>query len=470
MRTLLACLLLTLWIGPAAAAERLLVFVQRGASPLQAGFEAEHLPEVRSVAGALGVPVEVVDLAEAGRAPAAVKITPLLVFQDWRGRSVYQGRYATPDRIRNFLRTARAMPQGDAPLVRGGLPAAALGRATVATPLKVTELTGPGAGAAGPDAAERIPAVVAEHLGGFTLRERVELGRADRLWYANFYPYAGEAGFAVTAELYSQFHCHDPVWTSLGDPAEAQTLDAAVAAAAAAVGTELRRQLAWSGLGDGFDPVPASLPEVSWEAMGFPLPERPAGATATEGVELVTDWELVPDPEAGPAVQFAFPAPLDAYAGEATRVGGSLTLASVDTLAGLRGRVTVEPTSVTMGEDDLDAWIHEGVLQAAEHPESSFEIGSVEAPADAEPAFGRPTPLTLHGTFTMKGRSVPLSVPVQVEAFVAADGTPRLRMDGAWELGIAEPYGIDGPPGDEEAASRLRFSCRLTYAPAAPGS
>ena len=468
MRTLLALLAACLACG--ASAERLLVFVQSGASPLQESFREEHLPAIRGLGEELGVPIEVVDLAEARQAPPGVAITPLLIFQDWRGRSTYQGRYATPDRIRNFLRTARAMPQGEAPLVREGLPAAAMGRATVAVPLKITEPTGPGAMPLGGDEA----AAVAAGLGGFELRGRVELGRADRLWYANFYPYAGagadagEGGYAVSAELYSQFHCHEPVWTSFDTPAEAATLDAALGLAAAAVGDELRRQLAGSELGDGFDPVPASFPEASWEAMGLGLPERPAGSTAADarGVELVTSWEVVADPEAGPAVQFAFPAPLDAYAGEATEVGGSLTLASVDTLTGLRGQVTVKPESVTMGEDDLDDWIHTGVLNAGEHPEASFEIESVEASGDASLAFGRPTPLTLTGTFTMKGTPVPLSVPVQVEAFVAEDGTPRLRMDGSWELGIAEPFGIDGPPGDEDAASRLRFSCRLIYAPA----
>ena len=217
------------------------------------------------------------------------------------------------------------------------------------------------------------------------MRDRVELGRADRLWYANLYPYAAEDGsFAVSAELYSQFHCHEPVWTSFDDPATARSLEEATEAAARTLGEELRRQLAGSTLGDGFDPVPAGFAVTSYEDLGFPLPERPAGASAedAEGVRLVRSWAVVRDPVAAasplPPVGFAFPAPLDAYAGEAAGVSGLLELASVDSVEGLTGRIAVDPASVTMGEDDLDDWIHAGVLKVDEHPEAFFAIERVE--------------------------------------------------------------------------------------------
>ncbi|MEL6986048.1 MAG: hypothetical protein AAFO29_26700, partial [Actinomycetota bacterium] len=65
-------------------------------------------------------------------------ITPLVAYQNHRGRSIYQGRYATLDRVKNFVRTSRFLPQGDEPLVRGGLPVWDLGQAKVGTPVKVT--------------------------------------------------------------------------------------------------------------------------------------------------------------------------------------------------------------------------------------------------------------------------------------------------------------------------------------------
>ena len=35
-----------------------------------------------------------------------------MVYQNHRGRSVYQGRTTTPERIRNFIRTSRFVPPG----------------------------------------------------------------------------------------------------------------------------------------------------------------------------------------------------------------------------------------------------------------------------------------------------------------------------------------------------------------------
>lgn len=448
-----------------AAGESLVVFVDRDASSLQSRFLDRQLPVLEALAADMGLPVQVVDLADQPGAPAEVKITPLLVFQSWRGRSIYQGRYATPERIENFVRTARALPQGAEPLVRERLPVLSVGRAKLAVPLKITELTGPGATQeqALPTAEDFVKAVE-----GFELADRVELGRADRLWYANFYPHASETGHSVTAELYSQFHCHEPVWTTLDSPANAERLSDAFALAAKSLVAELHRQLGESRLGDGFDAVAESVPVAEWEALGLGLPERPAHAEARDaaGLTLGTDWVVALEPDASPAVLFAFPAPLDAYAGEATAVSGRFKLASIDTLAGATGRIAVDPRSVTMGEDDLDAWIHEGILKVDKHAEAWFDIESIDAAPGASVGFGSPTPATLVGTFTMTGQSLPLSVPVQLEAFVGEDGRPRLAMDGAWTLPIADPFGIDGPPGDEEAASKLRFLCRIVYAPA----
>ena len=65
----------------------------------------------------------------------------------------------------------------------------------------------------------------------------------------------------------------------------------------------------------------------------------------------------------------------------------------------------------------------------------------------------------------MKGVAVPLSVPAQVEATVGPDGGPRLRLDASWTVGIAEPFGIEGPPGDAEAASKLRYTARIVFEP-----
>ncbi|MEM6458377.1 MAG: YceI family protein [Planctomycetota bacterium] len=457
----------------AVPAEQLVVFVQPDASPLAERFTAETLPELDALAADAGVSLRVIDLDEAGGAPEGVGLTPLIAFQNHRGRSIYQGRYATLDRVRNFIRTSRFLPQGDEPLVREGLPVWDRGRASVGTPIKITPLTGSVETVrySQKKFAATARAAIAGADDRFVTRDRVELGRSDRLFYTDYHPYlAADGTLFLSLGLFSQFHCHEPVFTLTDGSLSGPFTDAAAVFAQGAriLNDEIARQLDASELGDGFDPLSESLPVASWESVGLPLPPAPEGASAEDlaGVELVRKWvidEAAQDRR--PAVQFTFPAPLDAYAGEATTVFGDLTLGEGLSLAGMSGTFHADPASVTMGEPDLDAAIAATMLEVASYPESFFVVERVETEF-AEPAFGQVAAAVLHGTFTMKGRSIPLSVPVSVEAFLGEDGKPRLSIDGRWALRLLEPFGIDGPPGEAPANDTLVFTCHLVFAPA----
>ncbi len=457
--------------APSSPAEQLIVFIDSSGSALQVHFRDETLPELEALADELGVALSVVDVSEAGGSPPGVGLTPLIAFQNWRGRSIYQGRYETLDRVRNFVRTARFMPQGDDKLVREALPAWDRGRATLVTPIKVTATRGPGA-----DAFDLKPPAITGHLASgmerFEVAERVELGRSDRQWYMDFHPYVAEDGtLFVSSELYSQFHCHEPVASWLDDPVSGPVdePEQVFAAAAARAEAEIVRLLAESELGDGFDVV--EVPETSWENLGFALPERPAGNTVDAGdVELVRSWRVdTAAQEQTPAVQFAFPAPLDGYSGEATDITGEVVLGDGLKLADSTGTFTADPASVTMGESDLDAYIHSGLLEVGKFDSSSFTFDRVdvdEAFADQPMSFGTIVPAVLHGEFTMKDVTLPLSVPMSVEAYVGDDGRPRLSFTGSWSLDLMEHYGIEGPPGDDAIRHTLRYACRIVLEPA----
>ena len=123
--------------GPVLAAvsdEQLIVFVQSGKSPVDRQFQSTHLPEVRRLAEQMDVAVAVVE-AGAG-APGEVAITPLLVYQNFRGRSIYQGRTTTLPRVRNFIRTSRFVPQGEESLQRKQIPVWEKGRTRTWAPIK----------------------------------------------------------------------------------------------------------------------------------------------------------------------------------------------------------------------------------------------------------------------------------------------------------------------------------------------
>lgn len=90
--------------------EMLIIVLQDTGNPVEDHFKQSLLPGIRTVASDLGVELDV--LTGNAALPEEVGITPLVVYQNHRGRSIYQGRTTTLDRIKNFIRTSRRIPQG----------------------------------------------------------------------------------------------------------------------------------------------------------------------------------------------------------------------------------------------------------------------------------------------------------------------------------------------------------------------
>ncbi len=481
-----ACLLALATTATAGAGptDTLVVFTGSSSdSAVAADFTSVTQGALAELAASMDVALQVVDTDHVG-APLEVGLTPLIVFQNHRGRSIYQGRTKTLDRVRNFVRTATHRPQtgpglgAAAVLERPGVPFKTRGRMRLATPIKVTDLSGDlpegfDAQAFTRDAAQWVRDAATTR--GATTDTPARLRRSDRQFYLDFHPHrAADGTLSLGIAAYSQFHCHDPVFVQLQAPLSGPWSDRAAlfGLAYGVLMDAVDQVIAAADLGDGFDPVPADAPAPRWEALGLALPDAPANA-APPPVAIdrwPTQWVMVsPGAGAPPAVQFAFPAPYDAYRGEATRVSGTLTLAQGadggGVLAQATGRFAADPASVTMGEADLDAEIHGSQLDVAAHPESFFVLETTQAQAVA-PAFGVLIPAVLNGQFAMKGHTLPLTVSASFEPVTTADGDVRLVLDARWSLGLLRPFGIDGPSGDEENGDTLEFEARLVFAPA----
>jgi len=468
---LLACLVVGVSRAQSeAATEQLVVFVQPGVSEVAEAFANQTLPSVEAMAKEMGVEVVTIDVTQRG-APEGVRLTPLMVYQNHRGRFPYLGRFTTLDRLRNHIRTARfgGAPE-DVRTSMEGVPREALGRAVVGTPIKVTGLTGPGVETEHQAVVLRVgnEPIVAALAGASEVTGRP----MDRLFYIDFYPYLAEDGtLYVSTALFSQFHCHEPVFVS-ESPASGPADETAqvLADAAAALAAEIDRQLDNPVNGDGFDPIAADAPTPTWDELGLPLPPKPEGPQVDlADLELVREWTV--DQKAiarRPVVQFRFPEPIVGYAGEAQELSGSVTLGEGLTLGDASGEFVVPVRSVTMGEPDLDSYMHSGMLNASTHPTSRFVFESIEVSGDGvQPAFGQVVPGKLVGTFTLMDKSIELVVPVSIEAFAGDDGKPRLAFAGTWMLGpLDERFGIsDAPPGPDEASKRLKFDCYIVLEP-----
>ena len=446
-------------VSAASEAEQLLVFLQSGASAVETTFQEQRLPEIRKLAESMGVSVHVVDARQG--APLRISLTPLVVYQNHRGRSIYQGRTTTTHRIRNFIRTSRFVPQGEELNRRERIPIWESGRSRIWAPLKVAAVTG-----SQPKKYdhEAFVAAALKNIGKgfkrFRMQKVAELGRADRGFYMDFNPWLSQNGsLYLSLVLFSQFDCKAPVyrkkitgpWNDRGKLFQ----DASVLMEKA-----VAEIISNPESGDSFDPVQTDVPQKGWEQIGFQLPPAPAAKTAEleASTKIPTNWVLTKSgPDEPPMIQFRFPAPIDNYAGEVFAAKGELRLPQSLMASGATGSIEIDTTtSITMGEPRLDEAIRGSMmLYTKKFPTAKFEVDSITS--DDQPiAYGRLTPAIVTGTFTLKGRSVPLTSKTEFEPVVGEDGNPRLIVSGAFNIDL-RVFTIEGADGPEPARHTLLF-------------
>jgi len=443
--------------------EQLIIFVQPEISPVDDIFQERSLPEIRRLADKMGVSVQVVD-ARLG-SPAEIALTPLIVYQNHRGRSVYQGRTTTPERIRNFMRTSRFVPQGKELNRRENILVWTAGRSRVWAPLKVAPVSGarPADYSHKAFVADALKSI-ATGLNKFHIRKVAELDRADRGFYMDFNPWLSDDGtLYITVVVFSQFDCKAPVFSKkvIGPWKNYRKLFSQ----ASATGEDaIVRITADPASGDSFDPIRKNTPQKTWEQIGFPLPPAPKVKTARTAVSAVVPrkWALTNSgPDDPPMIQFRFPAPLDNYAGEVKSGRGEISLPENRLVDGATGLVEIDTLgNITMGDPRLDEAITGSImLYSKKFPAARFEVEKISG--DGKPiAYGRLSPAFVAGKFTLKGKNIPLTSMTQIEPIMAEDGRPRLLVSGTFKIDLRS-FDIEGADGPAPARHLLLFDLNL---------
>jgi hypothetical protein len=442
---------------------QLIVFVQPESSAVDDTFRQHALPEIRKLAEAMGVSVHVVDAGKGS--PFEVALTPLIVFQNYRGRSVYQGRTTTPERIRNFMRTSRFVPQGKERNRRENIPIWSQGRSRVWAPLKVAPVSGARPADYNHEAfvAEALKHIV-RGLKKFHIQGAAELDRADRGFYMDFNPWLSDDGtLYITVVVFSQFDCKAPVFSKKisGPWKDYRKL---FSQASAAGEDAVVRIAADPASGDSFDPVKKTTPKKTWQQIGFTLPQAPKVKTAQMAVSAVVPqkWALTDSgPNDPPMIQFRFPAPLDNYAGEVKSGRGEFSLSKNRLVSGARGFVEIDTRgNITMGDPRLDEAITGSMmLYTKKFPVARFDIEKISG--DGQPiAYGRLSPAFVAGKFMLKGKGIPLTSMTQIEPIMDADGRPRLLVNGLFKIDL-RTFNIEGADGPAPARHTLVFDLNL---------
>ncbi len=446
-----------------------IVFHQPEANDLEDTFVSEYLPAVQEAAKSLGYETRALDAREG--APAEIGMTPLLVFQNHRGRSIFQGRYADPGKVRHFILTSRHVPQGDAQKELNNVGVWRDGRMQQIAEIKITQLEG-----TRPESFDETTfhktarEAVSSGLSRYETKGSVTPARSDRTFYYDFHPWRGEDGtLYVSSAIFSQFNCHVPVWRDYEGGVSAPWTDwpSAFEEAAANLQAEVVRLRGESDLGDGYTPVSAETSPASWNELNLEIPEPPQGtASAVGGTVETMSWTVDESLfETDPPVQFSFMAPLDNYQGIAKEAEASLILDDNRSLANASGSVQIPVDSITLGESGLDLTVINSMLKAGSFPKSSFDLEDLGAPAEPL-AFGKSVIAEGTGTFMMRDQSIPLGVRTEILPIFNEAGEPRLDTTTSFSIRLMDTWAIEGPPGPSPANDTLEFLVRLTLKPA----
>lgn len=148
------------------------------------------------------------------------------------------------------------------------------------------------------------------------------------------------------------------------------------------------------------------------------------------------------------------------------RCDGRIDLVENRLLEGATGWVTADPGSVTMGDGGLDDVLGgRAFLDVQRYPESAFTINTIRSHGNPL-AYGRMSPASVEGIFTLKGRKTPLSVTMEMEPVFGPDNRPLLLARGVFDIDL-DMFGIEGADGPSPANRTLVFDLFLQFRPEA---
>lgn len=482
MRTLKTSLFLFLFalitqLAQASGGE-LLLFHNGSDHPVTKDFLEKYAPQIEEMAISQDITVKRVDVTKG--APELVRHTPAIVFQNHLGRSLYIGRYHYVDKIKTFLRTVKRLPQKDVVNEKHDVMVWDYELGRVLTPVKVTELAGDLPEGFDQEAfLEKAMKAIAKGTQNYRFEKHYDARRTDRLMYSAFYPYLSNDGKVfISMEAYSQFNCVIPIFKQFDEPVSGdfKSWEKAFEEAGAMVEQQIIAQLESTKLGDGFLPVKKGTPTKSFDALGFPLPAAPKGASGNlQAVDLVMPQKWVidgPIEDDVPLINFSFPAPLEYYAGEIKEMEGGMELGPGAAIGNSMAAFSAVLESMTMGDESLDHSVAD-MIALMDYPKSSFTFKQIDVVDQPNLSFGSMTQVKVNGSLDFKGIKAPVTVSSQIEPILNEAGQPRLQVYAFFKMPLKDKWDIDGPDGPEASSNFLDFNLNFLLKPSQssrPGS
>ncbi|WP_221030336.1 YceI family protein [Actomonas aquatica] len=171
------------------------------------------------------------------------------------------------------------------------------------------------------------------------------------------------------------------------------------------------------------------------------------------------------DPKGVNAISFHLDSLLEPIAGTANGISGTVSFDPANPAA-TTGTIVVATPSLKVTNDTMrDHLLSEGWIDAAGHPEITFAIESLSDVSTA----GTTTTATAHGSFTLKGVTKDISVPVKLtylaDAFGKRINKPEIGGDllvvrGEFSISRSD-YGIRPGQNEDKVADQIDLSIAM---------
>ncbi len=392
--------------------------------------------------------------------PQQIHSTPAIVYQNFRGRSIYSSRYAEFSTLKNFIRTSKVVAQEEHSNCKKEVLLWKDGRNQIAISLKITDLTG--SIPKNYNVADFRLSIIdglLEKMNYFNLADEVCLNKTDRLFYLDIHPFCSANNeLFVSTELYSKFSCKTPIYSQLNDPIRGNfdEMESIFSKIGVQIQEEIIQQKENSNIGDAFSSISDKIAKVSWEKLDLMLPKQSSkNYDVVEGsFDLSNDWQFKgPIDEDVPIVQFRFMAPLDRYVGEIRELEGTIQLSDQKVLK--TGTFTANMKSLTMGMADFDKNVLTKYIKAAKYPTASFTFSDV--PAVEKLQLGETNFYTIDGTFELMKKEQIVPVNAQLTPIIDTEGELVLQVSASFQLNVVNDFGIKGPDGPSPAREIMLF-------------
>jgi polyisoprenoid-binding protein YceI len=439
-----------------AEQEQLIIFTQKTNSEVNAVFMEEMLPQIKELASAEGISFIFSEIDEI--APRDVSYTPFIAFRNTRGTSYFSGRWNQMTKIKNFVRSSRVLHQGKEPNYKENILTWQNGRMNMIAPLKITELQGKLPKNYNADAfMKAAKAAIEEGTPNFNFKNKVNATLSTRSFYWAMYPYRDKKGrYSITAEIYSQYNCVDPIYTHFENPVVHKNLEKAFQQMAAILEEQVVYQLDNPKNGDGFGIVEAAIKSIPWNQFGKMEEKEKNDATQDKSLfESKKEWKVVGAfADNIPMIYFSFMQPLDGYTGEVKELNGELILESDDNLKNATGTFNIPITAITMGDDGLDKAIHTSILDGESYPNASFSFEKIEN--SQELSFSNEQKITIKGKMNLKGKSSPIITAGTIKPYVR-DSKSYLHVNLSFNVDKSI-FGVEkGPDGPDDIKENMVF-------------